>query len=655
MNRLFSTSQKRQLFFRCNGLCEKCNQKLYAGEWDAHHVEPYSKGGVTELYNAQALCKSCHKLVHANESVMKEIELREWQKKANESFFNKINSLDGNNKFLLTACPGAGKSLWAGNIVKNMMSNTEFFKDSIDFTIIVVPSIAIKMDFANALNKNLGLKFLTKRLNNNRSLMGDRPKNYHGMILTYSALLEDNYLEFIKIWRKEHNRKIFLIYDEIHHLGINNIWGEKGYELYNNTNYCLMMTGTPFRGDKRAIQLLDYDDERLAISDYTYNVANGVSDNVTRLLNFVQLTGNFTQETGTGSSLQRIEKSIESVTNKKELVGVKRFVFSENSECMIKMINATNEKLDALDSGEKRSYKSAGLFVCDDIIQSKNLASKIKDLTGHEAVTVSHLEENAHADIQKFKDSDARYIIAVQMISEGVDIPRIRTVSWATTTESYLKFCQVVGRAVRVISKNPLEQGYVFYHKFSWMVQFTKDYEQSQCIAFEEFEPGPGGVVRESVSTPILRFSDEYTGYTIHCNGVEIDGKYVEMVKEKLNALPFPTIGLNIEECAYHLYLEDKSSLLPEIFDEEELEGEISKVNSLVATLANIKEKKGQKRDKNLYAKIHNEVARKCGYLDLNDVRLNHDISVAQKAQRCLDSMIRDEKNSKIPTLFEVD
>ncbi|OUU23259.1 MAG: hypothetical protein CBB97_13675 [Candidatus Endolissoclinum sp. TMED37] len=66
MSRLFSTSQKKRLFIRCDGKCEICGEYLNAG-WHAHHVQPYSQGGMTELYNAQALCEECHKRVHSKE------------------------------------------------------------------------------------------------------------------------------------------------------------------------------------------------------------------------------------------------------------------------------------------------------------------------------------------------------------------------------------------------------------------------------------------------------------------------------------------------------------------------------------------------------------------------------------------------------------
>ena len=61
--RSFNSRQKRALYIRSGGRCEICNE-IFNGEWDAHHVVPYSQGGETKMHNAQALCRSCHVNVH---------------------------------------------------------------------------------------------------------------------------------------------------------------------------------------------------------------------------------------------------------------------------------------------------------------------------------------------------------------------------------------------------------------------------------------------------------------------------------------------------------------------------------------------------------------------------------------------------------------
>jgi superfamily II DNA or RNA helicase len=52
--------------------------------------------------------------------------------------------------------------------------------------------------------------------------------------------------------------------------------------------------------------------------------------------------------------------------------------------------------------------------------------------------------------------------VAVRMVSEGVDIPRLRLGVYATTTTTELFFRQAVGRFVRWTGKAPKEKAYLF-------------------------------------------------------------------------------------------------------------------------------------------------------------------------------------------------
>lgn len=48
---------------RADGKCELCSDYL-EDNWHAHHIKEFSNGGVTEIYNAMALCPSCHIEMH---------------------------------------------------------------------------------------------------------------------------------------------------------------------------------------------------------------------------------------------------------------------------------------------------------------------------------------------------------------------------------------------------------------------------------------------------------------------------------------------------------------------------------------------------------------------------------------------------------------
>ena len=58
--RTFNTEERTVLLILADGRCQKCNAVL-GEDWEADHVVPFSKGGLTDVTNGQALCRSCNR------------------------------------------------------------------------------------------------------------------------------------------------------------------------------------------------------------------------------------------------------------------------------------------------------------------------------------------------------------------------------------------------------------------------------------------------------------------------------------------------------------------------------------------------------------------------------------------------------------------
>ena len=58
--RYFSPSQKLLILRRAKYRCQICGVQLTKKNFAADHIYPYSKGGATEVWNAQALCITCN-------------------------------------------------------------------------------------------------------------------------------------------------------------------------------------------------------------------------------------------------------------------------------------------------------------------------------------------------------------------------------------------------------------------------------------------------------------------------------------------------------------------------------------------------------------------------------------------------------------------
>lgn len=59
----FSGPDRKHLFLRAEGRCERCGGVL-GTDWHAHHVTQWAQGGLTAVTNGMALCAECHRKAH---------------------------------------------------------------------------------------------------------------------------------------------------------------------------------------------------------------------------------------------------------------------------------------------------------------------------------------------------------------------------------------------------------------------------------------------------------------------------------------------------------------------------------------------------------------------------------------------------------------
>lgn len=59
--RQFSESQRRQLYKKQGGVCNKCKKPFPIEEMEADHIDPWSKNGKTIIENGQMLCRHCNR------------------------------------------------------------------------------------------------------------------------------------------------------------------------------------------------------------------------------------------------------------------------------------------------------------------------------------------------------------------------------------------------------------------------------------------------------------------------------------------------------------------------------------------------------------------------------------------------------------------
>jgi superfamily II DNA or RNA helicase len=86
----------------------------------------------------------------------------------------------------------------------------------------------------------------------------------------------------------------------------------------------------------------------------------------------------------------------------------------------------------------------------------------LRDRFGQRARVVTSDDPEASERIAAFAGSDDAWLVSVRMVSEGVDIPRLRVGVYATTTTTELFFRQAVGRLVRWTPGVPDQKAYLF-------------------------------------------------------------------------------------------------------------------------------------------------------------------------------------------------
>jgi superfamily II DNA or RNA helicase len=92
---------------------------------------------------------------------------------------------------------------------------------------------------------------------------------------------------------------------------------------------------------------------------------------------------------------------------------------------------------------------AGGLVVASDKEHAAAIAARLERVAGEPPEIVTSDEPDASARIATFAAGTRRWLVSVLMVSEGVDIPRLRVGVYATAARTELFFRQVVGRFIR--------------------------------------------------------------------------------------------------------------------------------------------------------------------------------------------------------------
>jgi superfamily II DNA or RNA helicase len=100
--------------------------------------------------------------------------------------------------------------------------------------------------------------------------------------------------------------------------------------------------------------------------------------------------------------------------------------------------------------------------IAADSEHARRIAALLRQVTGRVPLVVLHAEPRAAAKLAAFTNSTDPWVVAVNMVSEGVDIPRLRVGVYATAAKTPLIFRQIVGRFVRTLPGRPADPSWLY-------------------------------------------------------------------------------------------------------------------------------------------------------------------------------------------------
>ena len=457
--RRFNGRERTALFLAAGGQCTLCGAALEPG-WHGDHVQPWSRGGETDVINGQALCPDCN-LKKGDKTV----DLRIWQSEALDRL------LRDNDDFLAVATPGAGKTTFALVAAQRLIERGE-----IQRIIVVVPTAHLRGQWAKA-GAKLGIQLDHRFVNGNAALA----KDFDGIAVTYASVAASPLL-----WRKlATDRPTLVVLDEIHHAGDDDhlAWGTALKAAFSDARRRLLLSGTPFRSDGSAIPFVPYDENRRCIPSYNYDYGQALIDRtVVRPIEFAALDGSVRwRNAGAITETALADATEETLSN----------ALASALDPSGDWIASVLKRADAELNRQRADVPDAGgLVIAADQFKARAYAKLLQKISGEPATVAISDEPEASQLISRFTDSSSKWIVAVQMVAEGVDIPRLSVGVYASRIKTEMFFRQVVGRFVRMRSGDDDTYATLFIPSIQPLLAYAQTIEKTidKVIAEEEAE-----------------------------------------------------------------------------------------------------------------------------------------------------------------------
>jgi superfamily II DNA or RNA helicase len=372
------------------------------------------------------------------------VHLRPWQRAAFDLF-----RASPERDFLAVATPGAGKTTFALACARAALADATA-RGRQQRVVVVAPTSHLKLQWAQAAHR-LGLE-----LDHGWSPADGVAGDVHGLVTTYQHVATGDTARRLRPLVDG----AFVILDEVHHAGDERAWGTSVRTALEPADRRLALSGTPFRSDTNPIPFVRYAETgegTEAQPDFTYGYADALRDGgVVRPVYFPRFDG-LMEWTSPDGLVQRADFHDE--LDRTGVAQRLRAALSLDGEWLPSVLTQAHERLSAI---REQQPDAGGLAIAADQDHARGIANLIRRRFGQHAEVVVSDDPEASRKIAAFAASSTPWLVAVRMVSEGVDIPRLRVGVYATTVATELFFRQAVGRFVRWQSGRPSQKAYVF-------------------------------------------------------------------------------------------------------------------------------------------------------------------------------------------------
>jgi len=369
--------------------------------------------------------------------------------------------------FAVNACPGAGKTKFAV-----MLAYNELRRGTVDRIDIVGPSVHICEQWMREF-ASWGLALDPENAQESSDCVG--------RVFTYQRLGMDA----ASLCQRDRRRTLAIL-DEIHHAGDSKTWGEGLRLVFQGAHRRLLLSGTPFRSDNNPIPFVRYrdGDKGESISDYIYGYGEALRDEYCAPLYFPHHDGEFEWERDGNSFSASFSTWLERNQEADRL----RTALEPTGSYVRGILQEAHHQLIEL----RRTHPQAGGIVFGrDLDNAQQLAAALQEITGVRPVVVTNDMTEASRLIRQFREGSAPWIVSVRMISEGVDIPRLRVGVFLSNVRTELFFRQAAGRLVRLVPGLKDQSGYLYIPSDPRLVRYAVEMQSERRHYLKEKQLNP--------------------------------------------------------------------------------------------------------------------------------------------------------------------